>query len=396
MTEVGTYAVIAGGGTAGHVLPALAVGQALVRRGHPAETIHFVGSRRGAAGELVPEAGFAITRLAGRGVVRRVSVDSATAVARLGLAFLQALRLLARMRPAVVLSNGGYVGLPVSAAAAALRIPLVLANPDAVANTANRMVGRLATASAVAFDGTALPRSTVTGTPLRAELSRLDRSPRGRRAARRALGLPEDRFTIAVASGSLGSRRINQVVVALSDQWRARSDISIYHVIGRRDWSELARPAPAPAPAGQSALGRAGPEAAGGLCYRQVEYQDDMARLLAAADVLVGRAGAGTVAEIALVGLPAVLVPLPGAPGDHQSANARAMASIGGAVVVADAECTAGRLATEIDRLRCDPARLARMEQALCSHGRPHAADDVAALVEASARRRRDRRQSRG
>lgn len=373
------FAVMAGGGTAGHVLPALAIAEALVERGHHRSTIHFLGSRRGQEARLVPVAGFPLTLLTGRGVVRRMTPvalgRNGAAVGGLALALVMAMTILARRRPAVVVSVGGYAALAPALAAVVLRIPLVLANPDAVPNSTNRLVGRFAAASAVAFEGTVLARATVTGTPVRAELASLDRSPGGRRAACKELGLPEDRLTLAVFTGSLGSRRVNEAIMDLVRRWSERGDLTVRHVVGRRDWAEL------------SALAPALP--AEGLCYRPVQYEDRMPVLLAAADLLVGRAGASTVAEVALAGVPAVLVPLPNAPGDHQMANAMAMARAGGAIVVPDGECTGSRLSGELGPLLGDPSRRAAMGMAARRLGRPGAANDIATLVEAAASRGR-------
>jgi undecaprenyldiphospho-muramoylpentapeptide beta-N-acetylglucosaminyltransferase len=366
------YAVIAGGGTGGHVVPALAVGRALVARGHPASEIRFVGSRRGLEARLVPEAGFPITLLPGRGVARRLSWGSVTAVAALGWAAVQAVVLMARWRPAVVASVGGYASAPCVVAAILLRRPLVVTEQNAVPGLANRLAGRWARASAVAFAETHLPRAVVTGNPVRPEILAIDRSDTGRRKARAALGLPEDRTVIAAFGGSLGSRTINQAVVGLIGAWGGRTDLAVRHVVGARDWDA-------------SAFGSDGARV-GGLFYQPVRYEERMDLLLTAADIAVCRAG-GSVAELAIAGLPAVLVPLPGAPGDHQTANAAAFSQAGAAVLVPDGELTAARLGAELDALIGAPARRLQMATAARSLAHPDAADQVAALVEGNARR---------
>jgi UDP-N-acetylglucosamine--N-acetylmuramyl-(pentapeptide) pyrophosphoryl-undecaprenol N-acetylglucosamine transferase len=224
----------------------------------------------------------------------------------------------------------------------------------------------------VAFPGTRLPRAVVTGAPVRPELAEVaQRTSDDRRAARRALGLPEDGAVVGVVGGSLGAKRINEAVLELAQRWTARPGTAVYHVVGRRD-IEWARGAAPPTLA---------------LCYRQVEFEDHMARLYCAADVMVCRAGANTVAELAVVGLPAVLVPLPGAPGDHQRANAELLAAAGAAVVLDDAECDGARLDAELDALLADPNRLAAMGAAASALGRPDALPAVVAVVEAHARR---------
>lgn len=362
-----TWAVVAGGGTAGHVLPAVAVAQALVARGHRAESIHFVGSRRGAEAASVPEAGFGITLLPGRGIARRFSLDNVGAVLGLVVALVQGVALLVRRRPAVVLSVGGYAAAPCALGAVLLRIPLVLQEQNAVPGSVNRLVGRFARAAAVSFPGTPLPRAEVTGNPVRPEIAAVDRSASGRAAARAALGLPEDRVVVAAFGGSLGARSINRAVAGLVTAWTSRADVTVYHVVGRRDW-DWARPTPSDV-------------------YRPVEYEHRMSVLLAAADVAVCRAGGTTVAELALVGLPSVLVPLPGAPGDHQTANAAALVQAGAAVLVPDAELTPERLARELDALVGDAARLEAMGRAAVSCAVPDAANRVAMLLDRHARR---------
>lgn len=367
-----TFAVFAGGGTAGHVLPALAVAGELVRRGHRPEAIHFVGSSRGQEARLVPQAGFGVTLLPGRGLTRRLTRQDVAAAAGLAVALGRSFGLLARLRPSVLVSVGGYASLPPALAAGALRIPVVLLNADAVPGAANRVVGSFARAAAVAVPGTPLPRAVATGVPLRSELVTLDRSPGGRRAARLELGIPPDRTVVAVFSGSLGARRVNRAAAGLARSWAGRADLALYHVVGRRDWPEVA----------EEGTAGGSPGEAGGLWYRAVPYEERMSVLLAAADVAVSRAGAGSIAELAAAGLPAVLVPLPGAPGDHQSANARRLADPGGAVLLADAGCTPETLRERLEELLGDPGRLAAMGAAAAAVGRPDAAAEVASLVE--------------
>jgi len=365
-----TWAIIAGGGTAGHVLPAIAIGRALVERGHPADTIHFVGSRRGIEGRLVPEAGFAVTLLPGRGLARRLTVDNVGAAAGLAAAVLRAIVLMARLRPAIVVSVGGYASVPCVVAATLLRVPLIVAEQNAVAGAANRLGARFARASAVSFEGTDLPRSLLTGNPVRGEVLGVDRSPSGRLSARAALGLPEHAKVVAVYGGSLGARKINQVAADMALLWGSRTDVAIRHIVGERDWDEM----------------HAAAALHGGLVYQQVKYEDRMDLVFAAVDIAVCRAGASTVAELAAVGLACILVPLPGAPRDHQTANAKALARAGAALVIPDGELTAARLASQLDALLADPERLAGMGRAGRSIARPGAAAALATLAEDNAR----------
>jgi UDP-N-acetylglucosamine--N-acetylmuramyl-(pentapeptide) pyrophosphoryl-undecaprenol N-acetylglucosamine transferase len=365
------FALVAGGGTAGHVLPGLALGEALVRRGHARGSIRFVGSERGMETRAVPEAGFPFTALAGRGIERRPSLASLRAAASLVRGVVQGIRLVRRLRPRVVVVLGGYASVPCAVGARLARVPVVVTEQNARAGAASRLAGRFAAASAVPFAETDLPRKVVTGNPVRPEILAVDRQ-RDRASARTALGLPADRTVLAVFSGSLGARRINQAVRGALPTWADRGDLAVRHVVGARDWDDLGPPPELPE---------------GGLVYQAVRYEERMDLLLAAADLAVCRAGGTTVAELAEVGLPAVLVPLPGAPRDHQTANAGALARAGAAVVVGDDELDAGRLADLVESLASDPAALSSMGAAALGLARPDAADRVAILVEEHARR---------
>jgi UDP-N-acetylglucosamine:LPS N-acetylglucosamine transferase len=203
-----------------------------------------------------------------------------------------------------------------------------------------------------------------------AERARADRDG-ARRDACAELGLPADRTVVAVTSGSLGSRRINTAVRGLADVWASRADLAIRHVVGRRDFADAAADEP--------------DLPSGGLVYQLVEYEDRVDELLLAADVVVSRSG-GSVAELAAVGVPAILVPLPIAPRDHQRANARSLVAAGGAVLVADEDCTPERLATELDAILTSSDRREAMAGAMRAAARPEAADRVARLIEEQAR----------
>jgi UDP-N-acetylglucosamine--N-acetylmuramyl-(pentapeptide) pyrophosphoryl-undecaprenol N-acetylglucosamine transferase len=370
-----TFAVIAGGGTAGHVLPGVAIGLALVARGHAPESIHFVGSDRGIERRLVPEAGFPLTVLPGRGIQRKLSAraiaDNAVALYGLARAAGRAFTLVRNERPRVLVALGGYASVPAAVAAAALRVPIVVAEQNAVPGAANRLVARVARRSAVSFPDTALPRAVFTGNPVRAEVRAIDRG-RDRARARAKLGIDDGRLLVAVFGGSLGARRINDAVLGAAERWIDRGDVALRHVIGERDWDRYRDRADALAAAGGPAR----------IQYQPVVYEDDMPTLYAAADIALCRSGATSVAELAAVGLPSVLVPLPGAPGDHQSANARYLVDAGAAVLLPDPQCDARRVDAEVGGLLREPALLARMAAAARSVARPDAGDDVARIVD--------------
>lgn len=372
--EPSTWALIVGGGTAGHVLPGIAVAAELTRRGHASSSIHFVGAERGIESRLVPEAGFGITLLPGRGIQRRITVANIGALWGLTRAVFKALALVRRRRPAVVLALGGFASVACTLAAVVWRVPLVIADQNARAGASNRLFGRFAKACAVPFADTDLPNLVVTGNPVREEILEAARS-RDPVAARRSLGLPVDRTVIVAFAGSLGSRRLNEAVIGAVGEWSDRSDLAVHHVIGTRDWDS-----------------RISPEV-NGIHYQAVPYEERMATVLEAADLAICRSGGTTVAELTVMGLPSVLVPLPIATRDHQRANAAELVKVGGAVLVSDDEFDTSRLVGEVDGILGpdgDRTRLEQMSAAAGRLGHPDAAEAVADLIETHARRSHD------
>lgn len=365
--------LIAGGGTGGHIFPALAVTDALRRRPDPPE-LRWVGGHRGFEADIVRRAGLPFRRLLLR-TLRTVDRDVHLVAdpLRLAASVPQAVWLLARERPAAILSTGGYLAIPVLLAAAVLRIPSVLWEGNVVPGRSTRLVAGSASVVAVSFASTAAAmgarqdrRTVVTGTPIR-DVGAIDRL-----AARERLGIgPSDRVVL-VFGGSQAVRRLNDAVaVALPELVRR---VVVIHVTGETGHAE--------AVAGRSRL----PEELVGR-YRPAAFLgDDMLPSLAAADLVVGRAGSSTLAECAAFGLPMVVVPYPHA-GGHQRANAEALVAIGAALIVED-EAFDGAALLAATGLVADPARHAAMAAAARSAGRPGAADAVADLLLALATRR--------
>lgn len=363
--------LIAGGGTGGHIYPALAVASALRRRPDAPE-LAWVGGRRGLEDQLVPPAGIPLRRLVLRSL-RSVDRDVHLVLdpLRLALSVPQAMWWLIRRRPAAIFTTGGYVAIPVLLAARALGIPTLLWEGNVIPGKSVRATARLASALAVSFEATcaALPARAgcfVTGTPIRdvAGISRVE--------ARERLGIPPDARLVVVFGGSQAVRRLNDAVAAALPSLVERAHV--IHVAGP-DGLDAAT-------AARTAL----PEATRGRYRPEAFLGEELLDALAAADLVVGRAGSSTLAEVTAFGLPMVVVPYPHA-GAHQRANAVVLANAGAAELVADEAFDAAALLAAVDILH-DPARHAAMGAAARSLGRPGAADAVATLLLALAERR--------
>lgn len=363
--------LIAGGGTGGHIYPALAVASSLRRRPDAPE-LDWVGGRRGLEGQLVPGSGIPVRRLVLRSL-RSVARDIHLVLdpIRLALSVPQAVWWLLRRRPAAVFTTGGYVAIPVLIAARLLGIPSLLWDGNVIPGKSVRATARLASVLAVSFSATcaALPASRrcyLTGTPIR-DVSAVDRL-----AAREALGVAPDARLVVIFGGSQAVRRFNEAVAAALPRLVMRA--VVVHVTGP-EGLEGARAARATLSTAMRARYR--PEAFLG---------ERLLEALAAADLVVGRAGSSTLAEVAALGLPFVVVPYPHA-GAHQRANAAALVDAGAAQLVADEAFDADALVDAVALLD-DPARHTAMAAAARSQGRPGAADAVAEILLALAQRR--------
>jgi UDP-N-acetylglucosamine--N-acetylmuramyl-(pentapeptide) pyrophosphoryl-undecaprenol N-acetylglucosamine transferase len=356
--------VIGTGGTAGHIFPALATAERLRDR-HDAEVV-FVGREAGQEARLVPGAGFSLRFVGALPFVRALS----PAMVRAPFAALRAARQ-ARviLRGAdVALGMGGYVSVPVALAARRERVPLVVHEQNAVPGLANRLAARWARVVALSFDEAAvrLPRrsaTVVTGNPVRDRIVEVrERRAELRAEAGEAFGLDRDRRTVGIFGGSQGALRLNGAAVGAFRLLAGRDDIQVLLVTGR---------------AHEEAVRSRVPQSID-LRVRVHGFVERMELLYAAADLVVGRAGATTVAEVAACGLPAILVPYPHATGGHQEANARALERAGGATIIGDADLSPPVLAERIEALLDHDERLVSMARGSAAFGRPDAADALA------------------
>ncbi|MCW8874884.1 MAG: undecaprenyldiphospho-muramoylpentapeptide beta-N-acetylglucosaminyltransferase [Gammaproteobacteria bacterium] len=349
--------LIMAGGTGGHVFPALAVARVLRAQGI---AVTWLGTRQGLEARVVPEAGFPmawirVSGLRGKGLVRRLSAPF-----MLALALLQSFWVLVRLRPAAVLGMGGFVTGPGGLMAWLLRRPLLIHEQNSVAGMTNRWLAPLARQVMVAFPA-ALPGALLTGNPVREDIAALP-AP-GERLVQRT-GAPR----LLVLGGSLGAQALNETVPAAIARLPEDLRPEVWHQTGIRHLD-----------AGRAAY------AAAGISARVEPFVDDMAAAYGWADLVVCRAGALTVAELAAAGIGAILVPYPHAVDDHQTGNARYLAEQGAALLLPQPQLNAARLAELLQPLLADRARLVAMAGQARALAQPEAARRVAQACVAAA-----------
>lgn len=345
---------MAGGGTGGHIIPALAVAEELRKRGH--EPV-FVGTRTGMEARLVPEAGFPIEWIEIGGLNRVGVLRRLRTLWQLPLSVLSVFGMLGRHRAGAVFSMGGYVAGPVVLAAILRRVPVAVMEPNAIPGLTNRKLARFTARALVNFEQTAgyFPkgRAEVTGVPVRAEFFATASERAGRT------------FTLLVTGGSQGSRTLNNAGAAAWPLFaQAGLAIRILHQAGRGSADALREPF-----------------RTSGLEGEVVEFISDMPVAFAQADLVICRAGASTVSELAAAGRPSILVPFPFAADNHQQHNADAMRKAGAALMITDSELTGERFFAEVTRLMADRQQLQSMATAAKSLAKPFAAQKAADVL---------------
>lgn len=369
-----TFAVIAGGGTSGHAIPALAIAELLGEAGHSRDSIHLVGSDRGAEVQLFANSGhdYTLFRVSGlqRSLKPRQLVRTAAMVPQIILATRSAKKLLRQLKPRVVVSVGGYASIPAVRAARALNVPVVTCSYDRRPGLATIVQSRSAKVSAVAYLPSGLRRAKLTGAPVRASLRHLDRTTR-RDAARSNLQIPQDKQVLVVMGGSLGSAVLNSALEGALKTWVLRDDLAVLHIAGARYLDEQV-----------PTLSQGS-----GLWYRRIAYCENMADLYAAADLIVARSGASTVAEIATVGIASILVPWKDSAENHQLTNAQSLTSHGGAVMLSETDLSSESLRAAVDRLLQHPETLLAVSVQARKLGEVHRNCSIAMVIEEAARR---------
>ena len=349
--------IIAGGGTGGHVIPALAIAQQLKKQ-FAAEVL-FIGTARGIETRLVPQAGFPL-ELIQVGALKNVSLMTrAKTMFDLPRAIAASSRMLSEFDPEVVIGVGGYASGPAMVAAIRRRLPTLAFEPNVVPGFANRMIARWVSAAAVHFEETCryFPNCRVTGVPVREAFFAIPPKSISSEVA----GTP----TLLVFGGSQGARAINQAMIeSLAGLREKIPGIHIIHQTGQRDYDRVL------AAYQQS-----------GISGEVHKFIDDMPGTFGRADLLVCRSGASTVGEITAAGKPAIFVPFPAAADDHQNVNARALERAGAAVVVEESNLGAAYLVDTIAALIGDARRLQGMSAAAKSLAHPKAVEEIAEMV---------------
>jgi UDP-N-acetylglucosamine--N-acetylmuramyl-(pentapeptide) pyrophosphoryl-undecaprenol N-acetylglucosamine transferase len=354
--------MIAGGGTGGHIYPAIAIAHAYVARDASRKVI-FVGTQRGLEKTIVPKAGFPLEFIDVAGLKGMHGFNLVRNLARLPLGFVQAWQHVGRHRPNVVLGVGGYSSGPVLVAAKLRGIPTIIHDANAFPGLANRVLARWVTTVAAAF-AEALPRmkrsdGVVTGNPIRQEFFDLGARPR--------VAKTDGRLRLLVFGGSQGSRVLNEAMSgALLFLAKLKDRLEIVHQTGPNDLQKVQDTYR------QSSF----------VDARVVPYLDPIADEIAAADLVVSRAGAMTIGELAAIGRAAILIPFALATNNHQELNARVVEKAGGAVVITESELSPERLAGSISEVLADPQRAERMGSSARQLATPDATKSIVDLID--------------
>ena len=364
--------LIAGGGTGGHIYPALAIAGAL-REQDPAARLLFIGTGHGLEAELVPRAGYPLEKVELYGFQRRLSWRNFKNLFLLAASLWQVRRILREFRPDVVVGTGGYVCGPVVAQAARVGIPTLIQEQNALPGVTNKILGRMVDVVALGYAEAAASfagrkaRVVVTGNPVRPDLLSEERAE-----ACRFFGLSPELPVVLVTGGSQGARSLNQAALAMLLRYaKENKPVQILHITGQTDYNNIIRSLES------AGLAPNNPSAT----FRVLPYVHEMPKALAAATLAISRAGAIGLAELSLRGVPAILVPYPYAAENHQEINARSLEKRGAAVVVRDAELSGEWLFDTVDRLLGDPGRLQAMAAAAVEAAHPEATATIAGLV---------------
>lgn len=363
----GKTVVLTGGGTAGHIYPALALAAELKDRGYE---IFYAGTPNGIESRIVPDAGIAFKGFTASGFNRSHPISLLTGIARVSKSTKEATKWFNTIQPDAVVGFGGYVSIPVTRAAERAKIPTIVHEQNSVMGMANKYIAEKAQAVCLTYEeaAEALPKGkdwTLTGNPVRSEVTEATREE-----GRSYLDIPEDATVLLVFGGSKGARHINEAIATMKDELLAIPDLYVYHITGESEKESV-----------ESKLALTEDQK---RRYRVAAYENRMPLALAAADFVVSRAGATSLAEIAARAIPAVLIPYPYATGNHQMVNARSYATGGAAIVIPDSQIPSKDFSDAILGLAQSKERRDVMHAAASARNETNATCQLADIVEAA------------
>jgi len=355
--------IISGGGTGGHVFPAIAIADA-IKAAAPDTEILFVGANGKIEMEKVPKAGYKIEGLNITGFQRKLTLRNLSFPFKLAASMLKAVMIVRKFRPDVAVGVGGYASGPVLKIANTFGIPTVLQEQNSFAGVTNRILASKANAVCVAYDGLErfFPKDKIifTGNPVRKDI--LDKKINAEQA-KQSLGLDQNKKTVLIFGGSLGARTINEAVLANADALLGMKDVNIIWQVGKIYFEEYKNC-----------------RLSGQKDINIIPFIEDMDMAYSAADIVVCRAGALTISELAILGKAAILIPSPNVAEDHQTVNAMSLVNKGAAVLIRDVEAKE-KLVTEIESLLRDEVRKSGLESNIKYFARPEAAKQIAAEI---------------
>lgn len=363
-------AIMTGGGTGGHIYPALAIARGLQSH-FPDIEILYVGTNRGLESDIVPKAGFPFRAITVAGLERKLSFNNIKVVVQAWQGYREAGEIIKEFQPDVVIGTGGYVCGPVVLAAARKGISTLIHEQNALPGITNKILSRFADQVTVTFEDSIKyfsnkAKVTLTGLPVRPEIIQAQRS-----SAVKTFNLQSDRLTLLVFGGSRGARKINQAMLQTIKKYGNDPRVQILHATGQVGHQEFL-----------DAVTEQGIKLDNYDNIIIKPYFYNMHEALAAADIVVSRAGAATLAELTILGLPSILIPYPYASENHQEHNARALEDRGAAVLIKDSELTGAKLIEILDGLIEDKAKLQKMSDSSHKLGRPQALSDIIRCIE--------------
>ena len=359
--------ILSGGGTGGHIYPAITIAREILKI-EKAEIL-FVGTPNGMESKIIPEEGFDFISIPGSGLKRKITLDNIKIIAQAAASLFKAKAVLDKFKPDIVIGTGGYVCGPILMAAALSHIPTLIQEQNVIPGITNKILNRVVDKVALGYEEarTYFPKPEkciYTGNPIRPDVISAQRAE-----SRRKLGVAPEAFMVVITGGSRGARTINRAMIGVHKHFKEDEGICLYHVTGNFEYDKIAR-----------ALGLADGKSYG-KGSRIINYEYDMPAVLAAADLIICRAGAVSLAELAARELPSILIPYPYAAGDHQTFNARVFVKAEAAKMIVDKYVTEKELIQDIDDLRRQPGTLEWMSESTKKIKKIYAGTDIARLA---------------